>query len=312
MIRANNKQAGVALLTALLIVALVSIIGASMITRMNVSAHRSGNLWQDEQAWWYVIGIENWIAQILELDGKNSKIDALNEAWAQPVNYLPIEVGAIQGQLFDLQGRFNLNNLADGKKSDMQRFQRLIMIAADTDALTAQTIAESTRDWIDADINPTLPYGAEDDFYLGLNPAYRAGNQAMASPSELRMVRGVTSEIYTALAPYITALPSTTPININTAGAAVLASLAEGITPATAQGLVEKRAEEPWDSVKAFLQEDVLAGKDIPSQGLSVTTGYFQVVGLVAVDRGQLRFRSTFARSGNGRTRMIAHSRNVD
>lgn len=308
----GSHQKGVALLTALLIVALVSIIGASMITRMNISVHRSGNLWQDEQAWWYVVGIENWIGQILQIDGQNSKIDALNEAWAQPVNYLPIDVGAIQGQIIDLQGRFNLNNLAAGDKSDTKIFERLIAIAADTDALTAQTIAESTRDWIDADNNPTLPYGAEDDYYLGQNPAYRAGNQIMVDPSEFRMVRGVTEQLYAALQPFITALPTKTPINVNTASATVLASLTDGITPAVAQALAEKRLKEPWDSVQTFLQEDALAGKDIPTEGLSVSTNYFQAVGLVAVDRGQLRFHSTFARTNGGRARMIAHSRNVN
>lgn len=308
----GTRQKGVALLTALLIVALVSIIGASMITRMNVTVHRSGNLWQDEQAWWYVIGIENWIGQILQLDGQQSQIDTLKEAWAHPVDYLPIDVGAIQGQIIDLQGRFNLNNLAAGGEPDMKLFERLIEIAADTDAVTAQTIAQSTRDWIDADSSPTLPYGAEDDYYLSEDPAYRTGNQPMVDPSEFRTVRGVTEQLYAALEPFITALPTKTPINVNTASAVVLASLADGLTPAAAQTLTEQREKEPWGSVKAFLQEDALAGKDIPEAGLSVATSYFQAVGLVAVDRGQLRFRSTFARTNGGRARVIAHSRNVN
>ena len=309
---ARTKQRGVALITALLMVALVAIIGAGLVTRMNVAAHRAGNLWTNEQAWWYMIGVENWITQILQLDAENSDIDALNEAWAQPVDYLPIEGGALQGREIDLQSKFNVNNLARANQAILEQFQRLIEIATETDALTAGTIAQSTRDWIDPDINITPPYGAEDDFYLGQNPAYRAGNQPMASVSEMLMVNGVSNELYRALEPHITALPTTTALNINTATVANLAALAEEITPQAAEALAEKRLEAPWESVQAFLQEDELAGREIPVQGLAVTTSYFQASGLIAVDRGQLRFRSNFARSEGGQTRLYAHSRDVN
>ena len=308
----RSAQRGVALLTALLIIALVGIIGAGMITQMNLYMHRSGNLWLDEQAWWYAVGVENWITQILQLDAENSDIDALTEAWAQPVDYLPIEGGAIQGRIVDLQARFNLNNLGAGGEAEAAMFQRLLQGVADTDALTAQTITQSIKDWIDADINPTLPYGAEDDYYLGLSPAYRTANRAMVSASELRAVNGVTDQIYRALSPYVTALPTRTAINVNTAAPALLAALAPDLRPADVEVLVETREKEPWSSVQSFLGEDALAGRDIPAEGLSVTTGYFQVVGTVALDRGQLRFRSRLARGDSGQTRVIAHSRNVD
>lgn len=308
----RKPQRGVALITVLLIVFLVAVISAGLVTQMNIAAHRSSNLWLDDQAWWYTIGVENWITTILQLDAENSEIDALSEAWAQPVDYLPIEGGALQGRIIDLQGRFNLNSLANGDQAVMERFQRLIEVAAETDALTAGTIAQATRDWVDFDQEVTLPYGAEDNYYLGLNPAYRAANQLMSSPSELLLVSGMTSELYAVLEPHITALPGNTPINVNTATLANIVALAEGITPAQAQTLVEKRLELPWENVTAFLQEDALAGKGIPEQGLSVTTSYFQAIGTIVVDRGQLRFRSNFARSGSGQTHMFAHSRDVN
>ena len=308
----HGRQRGVALITALLMVALVTIIAAGLVTRMNVAAHRSGNLWQDEQAWWYVIGVENWIAQLLQLEAENSDIDALNEAWAQPVDYLPIEGGALQGRVVDLQARFNVNNLANANTATLEQFQRLIEIVTETDAVTAATIAQATKDWVDGDQEPTLPYGAEDGFYLGQNPAYRAANQAMANISELRLVSGITNEFYLALEPHVTALPSTTALNVNTATPANLAALAPGISPAAAQTLAEKRLETPWESVRDFAQEDSLAGMEIPEQGLSVATGYFQVNGLISVDRGVLRFSSVFARAGNGITRMISHNRNLN
>src|SRR5699024_4523920 len=98
-------------ITAMLIVALAAVIGARMLTQMNLALHRSGYIWQSEQAWWYAVGVENWLATLLRKDARHTKIDSLDELWAKPVEYLPLDIGALQGQVIDLQGRFNLNNL---------------------------------------------------------------------------------------------------------------------------------------------------------------------------------------------------------
>jgi len=335
----RRAQRGVALLTAMLIVALVAIIGTGMLSQMNLALHRSGNIWQSEQAWWYAVGIENWLGKLLRQDAQFTDIDTLEEPWAEPVDYLPLDGGALKGQVVDLQGRFNLNNLAasggpgannPGANNDsttnaatdfsanpaeqdpvLIQFQRLIELVTDTDPVTARTIAASTRDWIDADVNPTLPDGAEDDYYLGLTPAYRAGNALMASPSELRLVKGVTPEIYAALEPYITALPQTTAINVNTASAPVLGSISPDLPPTAGESLVESRNGEPWQSVEAFLQDPALAGRQIEQSGLSVITSYFLATGQITVDRAQVQFYSVLERADNGAVRVIQHSTNV-
>lgn len=307
-----HRQHGVALLTAMLIISLVAIIGAGMLSQMNLALHRSGNIWQSEQAWWYAVGIENWLGKLLRQDARLTEIDSLAEPWAEPVDYLPLDGGALQGQVIDLQGRFNINNLGSAEAEDfILQFQRLIELAADTDVVTARTVAASTRDWIDADVNPTLPDGAEDDYYLGLQPAYRTGNTFMVSTSELRLVKGMTPQIFAAIAPYVSALPQPTAINVNTAPAAVLATLAEDLPPTSGEALVKARADEPWQSVDAFLQEGTLAGREIRSNRLAVTTRYFLATGQITVDRAQIRFFSVLERAGNGAVRVIEHTTNV-
>ena len=313
MIRRPRQQRGVALLTAMLIVALVTIIGAGMLSQMNLALHRSGNIWQSEQAWWYAVGIENWLGKLLRQDAEFTDIDSLNEPWAEPVDYLPLDGGALQGQVLDLQGRFNLNNLSGSDVEPAQaQLQRLVELVGNTDQVTARTVAAATRDWIDADVNPTLPDGAEDDYYLGLTPAYRAGNIEMSSASELRMVKGMTPELYAALEPYICALPEVTPINVNTAPAAVLTAIAPELPPGTGEALVESRADEPWETVEAFLRDPALAGCEIDSGLLSVTTNYFLATGQITVDRAQIRFFSVLERADNGAVRTLRHSTNVD
>ncbi len=304
-----RRQRGVALITAMLVVALAAITGAAMLSQMNIALHRSGNIWQSEQAWWYAVGVEQWLGQILREDAQRSDIDTLQEGWAQAVDYLPLDGGALQGQVVDLQGRFNLNTLGNGDaEAAMEHFERLIQRVVDTEVMAARTIAAATRDWIDADINPTVPNGAEDNHYLGLSPAYRTGNTAMVSPSELRLVRGVTPELYAALAPYISALPSATPINVNTAPAPILGTLAPDLPPDTGAALVEERADQPWETVQAFLQEDAIAGREIDANRLSVATGYFLATGRISVGRARLDFYSVLERADNGVTHVIAHS----
>ena len=261
------------------------------------------------------MGIENWLGKLLRQDAQNSDIDSLEEAWAQPVDYLPLDGGALQGRIIDLQGRFNLNNLnGSDTEAAQEQFQRLIELVADTDQVTARTIAAATRDWIDADINPTLPDGAEDDYYLGLTPAYRTANTLMASASasELRLVKGVTPAIYAALEPYITALPQVTPINVNTAPAPVLATIVPELPPNTGEALLKSRADEPWKSVDAFLQDPALAGLEIDANRLDVMTHYFLASGQITVDRAQVQFFSVLERGDNGAVRTVRHSTNVD
>lgn len=308
--RPHQRQRGVALLTALLVVTLIAIIGAGMLDRMNLAAHRSSNLWLIDQAGWYAAGVEDWAGEILARDARANEIDSLDQAWAHPVDYLPIEGGAVQGRLSDLQGRLNLNNIVSDDDA-MARFQRLIALVTDADVVTARRIAQGVRDWIDPDIEPIPPAGAEDDFYLGLQPAYRTGNRPMAGPSELRAVREVDGAIYNALEPHIAALPAGTAINVNTATVPVLASLHEKLGPAAAEALAERRREEPWESVQAFLEEGELAGLEIPAQGLGVASDYFLASGRVTVDRASLVFHSVLQRDDGGRVRVLRHSRNV-
>ena len=90
--------------------------------------------------------------------------------------------------------------------------------------------AAIARDWIDADDNPGSPDGAEDQVYTSQSPPYRTGNWPMMSPSELMNLPGFGADRYRKIAPYVTALPtSTASINICTAAAVVIESLADNL-----------------------------------------------------------------------------------
>jgi general secretion pathway protein K len=167
----------------------------------------------------------------------------LAQAWAQPTQPMPITpddnpegepIGVLQGAIEDMQGRFNLNNLAhvisqNGQviqdPQPLQQFQRLL-VAVGLEAKWAGI----ARDWIDADNQPGEPDGAEDSVYTSQTPPYRTGNWPMMSPSELMNMPGFGADRYRKIAPYVTALPTATAkINICTAPAPVLQSFAENL-----------------------------------------------------------------------------------
>lgn len=228
----HQSQQGAALVTALLVVALITI----TVTAMTAKQQRSIQLSSNRQAQLQLKNLssagEKFAMAVLRRDHKESErngSDSTDDFWAESLPPVPVDGATIEGCVVDLQGKFNLNNLGDDEDGlEFQTLQRLLT------ALTIESSkAEAIKDWIDADIDVTGANGAEDDFYTGQTPAYRAANGPMVSPSELLLVSGFRVidegglDDYDILLPHITTLPTSgSLINVNTASSAVLASLA--------------------------------------------------------------------------------------
>ncbi|HSW15467.1 MAG TPA: type II secretion system minor pseudopilin GspK [Solimonas sp.] len=308
-----RSQQGIALVTAILVVALAAVAATAILTSANIAIHRTGNLQDSERAWWYADGIEGWLRTILERDQEDNKYDGLGDIWAKPVDYLPVDDGFVRGQMVDLQGRYNLNNLAvadpQALKLQQEIFLRLLQNIEGVDAFKAQAIASSIRDWIDADSEPTGFDGAEDSEYLGINPPYRVPNRLMESPSELLAVKGMTKDLYQRLRPYVAALPQTgTPINVNTAPEAVLYALAK--EPGTAQRqFLEERTKKPAENVSELTgTRGVFGGADAPNTMLAVASRYFMLRAEIFVGSGRLALYSFYYRPEQGAPVVIGRS----
>jgi general secretion pathway protein K len=224
-----RRQRGVALLIALVVVALATILATRIGTDSALNQRRAGYLFVHEQAMQVALGAEVWAQEVLaqQFNQPPSHI-SLDQAWATPLPPLPIDGGTIVGALEDMQGRFNLNNLIDpktgGKSADTQiyfdQFQRLL-----ASLQLEPKWASLLLDWIDFDNLATLPDGAEDGEYMSQVPPYLAANLPITSTSELLSLPGFGIERYRKLAPYVSALPVGTPLNLCTAPGLVLASL---------------------------------------------------------------------------------------
>lgn len=288
----GKAQRGAALITALLIVAVASIVAAGMYYDSFLYIKRASNMLLSDQARLYALGAEDWAVDILRRDlNDNPTTDHLGEEWASVLPPLPIDGGSLQGAIEDLQGRFNLNNIVDvnGELNQvaLDQFGRLLEAVG-----LQQQLAGRVADWLDANQEPMFPDGAEDPVYTGLQRPYRTANGPITSSSELLAIEGFDREAYQALSAYVTALPTGTSVNVNTASAVVLYAVVPDISPAEAEGLIENRPEDGFDTMDEFTQLAPTADPD----ALSVTSQYFRLFVRVTIGTLQTNLYSLLAR----------------
>jgi len=250
-----KRQRGVALLTAVILVALATVVAAAIAFDTALTARRGAGAAALEEALLLGGGTEAIAAYALseQLKQTNRTIH-LDQTWARTLGPIEVPEGSrnfIEAQLFDLQGRFNLNNLVDasGARNDVavEVFERLLQ------NLELEPVwAELMVDWIDADGQPGSG-GAEDSTYSAAVPGYRPPNRAITSVSELLALRDFGAERYAKLAPHVAALPRGTAINLCTATGPLLDALTDQQqwTPAP-QALERNRAGKCFPSRSDF------------------------------------------------------------
>jgi general secretion pathway protein K len=302
------RQRGVALIMAIVMVAIATVLAVRIGTRASLDMRRTAGLIALDQAWHVALGAEAWAAEVLRKDREDSETDHPGERWAQPIPPLPVDGGTVRGALEDMQGRFNLNNLlmdnGTVNESAVKRFERLLEKAG-----ADQRWARIAADWLDSDTVPGFPDGAEDGNYLSQNPPYRSANGPVTTITELMALPGMTLEEYLRIRPYVAAVPLGTKINLCTASAPILAALVEGGTDFgdTDSLLANRRAGcfPTIEDVKATLSnEDFLALQP----AISESSDWFRAVTAVSIGTSELTLYSLIERNDNGSSRTVLRS----
>ena len=236
-----------------------------------MSIRRSGNIINSNQAYLYALGAETLAIIGLNEDLKQNKIDSYEDIWTATYDPFPVEDGAgyIFIQVSDLQSRFNVNSLVDSKGKQntvaIERFRRLLLLFNINPDVTSAVI-----DWLDPNENAQGVYGAESDYYLGLEQPYRCANREITSVSELRLVRGLdTAERFYELTQHLTALPETTPINVNFAPYEIQYAIIGDANKAAAAVRHSKFMLEQQDDL-ALEEQDLSADSYSDSQNATV------------------------------------------
>jgi len=233
-----NKQKGLALITVLFIFALVSLLAVSMQKRQVMSMAQASATFNRTQAMLLAVSAEDVAKAFLKLDGKRDKDqdqewDGAVELWNNPVT-MELSGAEVFINIRDLQGLFNLNSLSPGDNAEAarQRFERLLNSLSLPASASPTAIATETKDWLDS-------ASSASNTYQNLTPSYSASGMAFSHPSELLLLESVDREAYLLIEPYVTALPETTTLNINTTHEHILQAWDLNLTLDKAKAVVE-------------------------------------------------------------------------
>ncbi len=267
----TRRQQGVAILTALILVAIAAIVATAI-------------LWQSTLAWRrgtavYTVAESLALAQLAEAGGaqllranrnKNPQFVTPNQDWAKPYGPFEIDGGPAKAVLElaieDQAGKFNLNSVVMSVTPQTPAAPQALTVTPSLPgaiggplienaiaveqfkALLAElnidtSYAERLVDWIDTDDQPSYPGGAEDSYYLAQQPPHRVPNMPLTSISEL-LAMGMDRASYEKLAPLVTALPPNTRLNICTAPGEVLDAISgERNFSLDPKGFIEQRQQ---------------------------------------------------------------------
>jgi len=235
----------------------------------------------------------DWARAVLSDDRRSNSVDHLGEPWALRLPPMPVDKGELSGYIEDQQGKFNLNNLVKGGKvnlAQLAHFQRLLSVLGFPTAL-----AGALADWIDADSEPQPQDGAEDAYYLSLQPPYLAANRPLIDVAELALVRGFDDNVRARLRPFVSALPVFTPVNMNTASPEVIAAVVDGLGLDGARALVEKRARAYFPD-RTDLLNQLPRGVLVATEDISFSSDYFIATTRVTIGGAQARGSALLAR----------------
>ena len=275
-----KKQTGVVLVIALFIVALVAAMSFAMMGRLERDTRRTTLLIRNIQAEFVAQGSIAWAMDQLRNDWIRQKTNRVIDPTPiqSPINEM--NGYQINSKIYDMQARFNLNNLTDLQTHE--GFQHLLKTI--DPKLSEGKINEIIRgiiDWITLDKKQNDYY----DYYLSLPTPYRAAHRAMWSVDELRLIKGMTPQLFNALKSYIVALPESTLVNVQTASAPVLMTLSSTLNLAAAQSIVEARKQTPITTPQQFINLNGIKNQPITADKISVVSKYFLVETNVVIEK---------------------------
>ena len=308
----SGRSRGAALLAAMLLVALATAIAYAIAFDTGLSLRRAAGSDGQDQAQLVAGGAEQIAAEILVRDRRSGSTHPAQD-WARPLGPLEVAPDAtVAAQLEDLQGRFNLNTLVDAQgKADpvaIEIFGRLL-----TQVGLEPRFASLLADWIDSDDQPLDANGAEDAVYSSRQPPYRTPNQPLTSASELLALADFGYERYLRIAPFVVALPRSTPLNLCSAPGAVLDALTGEDQWTRAPDALRRNRERGCfptrEAFRAQFADGARHARIVASIGVTEQSDYFALRTRVAVGSTRYSLYSLLLlenRSGPSQARVLA------
>ncbi|WP_081406369.1 type II secretion system minor pseudopilin GspK [Acinetobacter sp. SFD] len=299
-----KQQQGIALITILVMVALATILAATIAKRQAATAESTAYLMRQNQSLIYAKSAEAFFSELLVDDAENAaEVDHLQETWAQPMPAFPVEDGYVSGIIQDESGKFNLNSLVTAEGTVNENAKVWFELILKRAGLPAQ-LSEAVIDWQDENEIPSGSMGAESNYYQGLPNAALPPNAKFHSVEELKLIRGFEENKYKLIESYLTAAPmQDSTVNINTASAFLLASMDEKLDVNAVQQLLDQRqanlehfsnVSELW-ALEPFAQVEA-AKRNVLNSLLGVQSNYFKAQIEVVLSERKRQFSSELVR----------------
>ncbi len=237
MIRRPTSSRGFVLVNALVLVAALAAVVVVLLQHSEGLRLRLMATQQAAQIEQYLDAFDALALHLLAGD-VGGGADHLGESWALELPPVTLDRGEVTGEIHDLQGRFNLNWLANPEDTAAS--------AAFDVLLTRLGLPVTQGDAIRAFLRPGGPQ--DKSAYAALEPAINPVGGAVLMPAQLRQMPGIRPAHYVRLARHVAALPGDTLLNVNTATPEVLAAMLPAARPALAGFLVQERQHTPFIS----------------------------------------------------------------
>ena len=290
----QRRESGAALLIAMMIAALAAAIVVGLLWQQQVWLRQHMLTTDQTQARTLALAGINWARSILQDDARSTSIDHLGEYWAIRLPTTPLDNGEISGYIADQQALFNLNNMVQNGQpvvAEINKFRHLL-----SRLNLPETLADSALDWIDADTQPSPPGGAEDSYYRALTPPAWPPNRPLMRVAELGTAKGFDANTLARLSPFITALPKSTPVNVNTAPAEVLSAVVDNLALDRAAALAAQ--PRTFFSVAQF-RSALPPGATTSDLGLDVKSQFFLITVITRVGATRGFARALVQRDGS-------------
>jgi|TARA_R100000501_G_scaffold18424_1_gene38717 general secretion pathway protein K len=316
----SHRERGMALITVLLLVAVMGTVTAASLEIMNRSVAMANNGRSAMQARHHVRAMEHVAGRrLMALREQYPDRLTLAGGWADTPILVPTEDGNVVLQLSDGSHCFNINALVGPEQGGRRIIDPLglehfigLARAVGIDEQNARDLAFSITDFIDSDMVPQAG-GGEDEIYKDGEDSHRTANTLLADPGELAAVKGMTVERLSRLRPHLCALPSNdmVRINVNTLQeeeAPLLAMLAPGqLTLQQARRAISARPEAGWESTDAFWDEPTLSALALPrgaSESVDVKSDLFSI-NMMIDDAGFVSEANILFEVTKGRVRVV-------
>lgn len=272
------RQRGAALLIAMLILTLVATVASAMVWHQQRAVEVETAERARAQAGLILAGAQDWARLMLRADADRAFPPSATWARKLEESRLSQFLAAdrdnnaegtldvfLSGEIDDAQSRYNLRRLVgdDGKPVALEvAALRRLCEAAGASAEMADRLAE------------------------GLAAAwYERTETAPLPPTRIGQLTwlGLDADQLARVAPYVTLLPTRTPVNANTAEAPALLAAIDGLGLADAQRIVQTLRRSPGGSADA-LRQLLPAGVTSDDQRVGVQSRHFEVLGRLRFD----------------------------